>query len=158
MSVLPVENVEDYPRPPRMEPVSDRLRVIFGGVTIAETTRALRILETWHAPTYYIPPEDVVMAALVPSQRQSHCEWKGRAAYFDLVLDGRRSRTAAWCYPAPAARYAALKDHLSFYAGSVDAAHVGDLRVQPQPGDFYGGWVTPNLTGRIKGAAGTMHW
>jgi uncharacterized protein (DUF427 family) len=158
MSVLPVENVQDYPRPPRLEPVSGTLRVVFGGVTIAETTRGLRILETHHAPTYYIPPEDVLMSALVPSARESHCEWKGRAAYFDIVLDTRRSRNAAWCYPAPVARFAALRDHLSFYAGSVDAAHVGDLKVQPQPGDFYGGWVTPNLSGRIKGAAGTMHW
>jgi uncharacterized protein (DUF427 family) len=158
MSVLPVENVEDYPRPPRLEPVADTLRVMFGGVTIAETTRGLRVLETHHAPAYYIPPEDVLMSALVPSARESQCEWKGRAAYFDIVLDTRRSRNAAWCYPAPVPRFAALKDHLSFYAGSVDAAYVGDLKVQPQPGDFYGGWVTPNLSGRIKGAAGTMHW
>jgi uncharacterized protein (DUF427 family) len=158
MTALPLENVQDYPRPPALEPVSERLRVIFGGVTIADTTRGLRILETHHAPSYYIPPEDVLMATLVPTSRETFCEWKGRASYFDIVLDGRRSRNAAWCYPAPVARYAALKDHLSFYAGSVDEAWVGDIRVQPQPGDFYGGWVTPNLIGRIKGAAGTLHW
>jgi uncharacterized protein (DUF427 family) len=96
------------------------------GVTIADTTRGYRILETHHAPSYYIPPEDVLMAALVPTSRETFCEWKGRAAYFDIVLDGRRSRNAAWAYPAPVARYAALKDHLSFYASSVDAAYVGD--------------------------------
>jgi len=158
MSRLAVENVEDYPRPPKLEPVSDTLRVVFGGVTVAETAHALRILETHHAPTYYIPPEDVVMSALVPRARESFCEWKGSAAYFDLVLDTRRSRNAAWTYPAPVARYQALKDHVSFYAGSVDAAYVGELKVQPQAGDFYGGWVTPNLRGRIKGAAGTLHW
>ncbi|MFW5641512.1 MAG: DUF427 domain-containing protein [Roseicyclus sp.] len=158
MTALPVENVEDYPRPPRLEPVTETLRVIYGGVTIAETTRGFRILETWHPPTYYIPPEDVLMAALVPSPRESFCEWKGRAVYHDLVLDTRRSPNAAWAYPAPVTRYAGLKDHLSFYAGSVDEAFVGDLKVRPQPGDFYGGWVTSNLTGRIKGAAGTRHW
>ncbi len=158
MTALPVENVQDYPRPPSLEPAAERLRVVFGGVTIADTTRGLRILETHHAPTYYIPPGDVVASALVPSSRETFCEWKGRAAYFDIVLDGRRSPNAAWAYPAPVARYAGLKDHLSFYAGSVDEAWVGDMRVQPQPGDFYGGWVTPNLAGRIKGAAGTLHW
>jgi uncharacterized protein (DUF427 family) len=158
MTALPVENVQDYPRPPALEPVSDRLLVEFGGVTIADTTRALRILETHHAPTYYIPPEDVLMAALVPTSRETFCEWKGAATYFDIVLNGRRSPNAAWAYGAPVARYETLKDHVSFYASSVDAAHVGDLRVTPQPGDFYGGWVTPNLTGKIKGAAGTMHW
>jgi uncharacterized protein (DUF427 family) len=158
MTALPVENVQDYPRPPAIEPVSERLRVEFAGVTIADTTRAFRILETHHAPTYYIPPGDVLMAALVPTERQTMCEWKGRATYFDIVLDARRSKNAAWAYPAPVARFEALKDHLSFYATSVDAAYVGDIRVTPQPGDFYGGWVTPNLTGRIKGAAGTLHW
>jgi uncharacterized protein (DUF427 family) len=158
MTALPVENVQDYPRPPALEPVAERLRVVFGGVTIADTMRALRILETHHAPTYYLPPEDILMAALVPTSRETFCEWKGRSAYFDIVLDTRRSRNAAWAYPAPVPRYAELKDHVSFYAGSVDEAWVGDMRVQPQPGDFYGGWVTPNLTGRIKGAAGTLHW
>ncbi|MDG4647965.1 DUF427 domain-containing protein [Roseibacterium sp. SDUM158017] len=158
MTALPVENVQDYPRPPALERVTERLRVVFGGVTIADTTRAFRVLETHHAPTYYLPPEDVLPVALVPSTRETFCEWKGRAAYFDIVLDTRRSRNAAWCYPAPVAAYAALKDHLSFYAGSVDEAWVGDMKVAPQPGDFYGGWVTPNLTGRIKGAAGTLHW
>lgn len=158
MTELPVENVQDYPRPPALEPVEQRLRVVYGDVTIADTLRGYRILETHHPPTYYIPPADVLMSALVPTRRETFCEWKGRAAYFDIVLDMRRSRNAAWCYPAPVARYAALKDHLSFYATSVDAAYVGELRVAPQPGDFYGGWVTANLTGQIKGAAGTLHW
>jgi hypothetical protein len=94
----------------------------------------------------------------VASARETFCEWKGRAIYWDIVLNGRRVRDAAWSYPAPTARFAALKDHLAFYATSVDEAWVGDIRVVPQPGDFYGGWVTPNLTGRIKGAVGTMHW
>lgn len=158
MTTLSVENVQDYPRPPALEPVSERLRVEFGGVTIADTTRGFRILETHHAPTYYIPPEDILMAALVATKRETFCEWKGAATYFDIVLNARRSPNAAWSYAAPVARYEVLKDHVSFYASSVDAAHVGDLRVTPQPGDFYGGWVTPNLTGKIKGAAGTMHW
>lgn len=141
-----------------MEPVAARLQAVFAGVTVLDSTKALRVLETHHAPTYYIPPADVVMSVLVPSTRETFCEWKGRAVYFDLVLNGRRAPNAAWAYPAPTARFEALRDHLAFYASSLDAAHVGPVKVLPQPGDFYGGWVTPNLTGRIKGASGTLHW
>lgn len=158
MTVLAVEDVQSYPRPPALEPVPQALRVEFAGLPVAETTAGFRVLETHHAPTYYIPPADVLSTVLVPSSRETFCEWKGRAVYFDLVVDGRRARNAAWAYPAPTARFAAIKDHLAFYATSVDAAWVGDLKVLPQPGDFYGGWVTPNLSGRIKGAAGTLHW
>jgi len=158
MTVLAVEDVQSYPRPPALEPVPQALRVEFAGLPVAETTAGFRVLETHHAPTYYIPPADVLTTVLVPSTRETFCEWKGRAVYFDLVVDGRRARNAAWAYPAPTARFAAIKDHLAFYATSVDAAWVGDLKVVPQPGDFYGGWVTPNLSGRIKGAAGTLHW
>ena len=158
MTVLAIENVQDYPRPPALEPVLQQLRVVYGGVPIADTTAGWRVLETHHAPTYYLPPADVLDMALVPSSRQTFCEWKGRAVYFDLLIDGRRARNAAWAYPAPTARFAQIKDHVAFYATSVDGAWVGDVKVQPQPGDFYGGWVTPNLTGRIKGAVGTMHW
>ncbi|GAA5076912.1 DUF427 domain-containing protein [Roseibacterium beibuensis] len=158
MTALPVECVQDYPRPPALESVAERLRVIVGGIPIADTEAGFRVLETHHAPTYYIPPSDCLMSALVPTSRETCCEWKGRAAYFDIVVNGRRLRNAAWCYPAPTARFAAIRDYLSFYAGSVDEAWVGAMRVRPQPGDFYGGWVTPNLTGQIKGAPGTRHW
>ncbi len=156
--MLPVEDVQTYPRPPALEPAGHRLRAIFAGLPVADTDAGFRVLETHHAPTYYIPPTDVVMSALVPSSRETFCEWKGRAVCFDLVVNGRRSSNAAWAYPAPTARFSQIRDHIAFYATSVDEAFVGQIKVQPQPGDFYGGWVTPNLTGRIKGAVGTMHW
>lgn len=158
MTALPVENVQSYPRPPALEPVGERLRVVFEGVTLADSTAAFRVLETHHAPSYYIPPADIMMSLLVPIARETFCEWKGRAAYFDLIANGRRARAAAWCYPAPTHGFSALKDYVSFYAGSVDEAWVGEMKVRPQPGDFYGGWVTANLTGKIKGAPGTLHW
>jgi len=160
MTLLPVENVQDYPRPPSLERVDHPLRVVFAGVEIAnaDAGTAWRVLETHHAPTYYLPPDAVLSAVLVPSPRETWCEWKGRAAYVDLVLNGRRASNAGWFYPAPTARFEPIRDHIAFYATSVDAAYVGDIRVLPQPGDFYGGWVTPNLTGKIKGAMGTLHW
>ncbi|ABD56532.1 DUF427 domain-containing protein [Jannaschia sp. CCS1] len=156
--MLPVEDVQDYPRPPALEPAAYPLRAIFNGVPVADTDTGLRVLETHHAPTYYIPPADILTSALVPVGFETFCEWKGRAVYFDLVVNGRRARRAAWSYPAPTARFEGLRDHIAFYATSLDEAYVGQVRVAPQPGDFYGGWVTPNLTGRIKGAMGTMHW
>jgi uncharacterized protein (DUF427 family) len=157
MSILPIENVQDYPRPPALEMVPHRLRVTFADETVAESTRALRVLETHHAPTYYIPPEDV-LARLTPAKGGTFCEWKGRADYFDVHAGGRTALRAAWSFGGPTARFSALANYVAFYAGSMEACFVGDERVVPQPGDFYGGWVTSNLQGQIKGAAGTEHW
>ncbi len=158
MTNLPIETVQDYPRPPLVERVPQLLRAVLGEVLIINTAAGWRVCETHHAPTYYAPASDVLMSSLRPSNRQSFCEWKGRAAYFDLVWQGRVVRDAVWTYPDPTPRFAAIKDHLAIYAWAVDACFVGDQRVDPQPGNFYGGWVTPNLRGRIKGAPGTEGW
>jgi uncharacterized protein (DUF427 family) len=157
MTDLPRENVQSYPRPPALEPVSQRITVRLGGELVAQTTRALRVLETHHAPTYYLPPEDILVL-LRPVPGSSFCEWKGVARYFDVRAGSSTARRAAWAYEQPAAGFAGLAGYVAFYAGLMDEAWVGDLRVMPQPGDFYGGWVTPNLDGRIKGAPGTQHW
>ena len=155
---LGAEDVQAYPRPPALEPVPQRVTVLCGGRMLAETRAALRVLETHHAPTYYLPREAFADGALASSGRRSFCEWKGRARYFDLDFGGRRVAEAAWDYPDPTPDFLALRGHVAIYAGAVDAAWVGDARVVPQPGDFYGGWVTPNLTGIVKGAAGTEGW
>ena len=157
MTDLPTETAQDYPRPPRLEPVPHRLLVRLGGDTVAETTHGLRVLETHHAPTYYLPPEDVV-AKLRPVAGGSFCEWKGRARYMDVIVGDTVARSAAWCYDRPTAGFADLAGYLAFYAAKMEACFVGDERVIPQPGDFYGGWVTANLRGRIKGAPGTEGW
>jgi uncharacterized protein (DUF427 family) len=154
-----VESVWDYPRPPRLEPVPQRIRVRHCGVPVADTVAALRILETSHPPVYYIPQEDVAAELLRPSaSRQSFCEFKGLASYWDLVIEGDTVRDAAWSYARPVAAYALLAGHLAFYASKVDECWVGDERVVPQAGDFYGGWITANLRGPFKGAPGTKGW
>ena len=158
MSFLPTENVQAYPRPPLLESVPHLLRVVFGGEELASTVAAWRVCETHHPPTYYIPIRDIRMDALQPGSRRSWCEWKGQARYFDLDWQGRTVRQAAWDYPVPSAAFAQLRDHIAFYASAVDEAWVSDERVLAQPGDFYGGWVTSNLTGHIKGAPGTESW
>ena len=157
MTVLTRENVQSYPRPPALQPVPQRVTIRLGGGLVADSTHALRVLETHHAPTYYLPPEDII-AALRPVPGSSYCEWKGVARYFDVTVAGKTASRAAWSYDHPTAPFAAIAGHLAFYSGLMDEAWVGDLRVIPQPGDFYGGWVTLNLEGKIKGAPGTRHW
>lgn len=152
------ESVWDYPRPPRVEPVPERIRVVVDGLTVADTTRALRVLETAGAPVYYLPPGDVRRDLLRASRRTSTCEWKGGAVYHSLVLPDREVADVAWSYPDPSPGYEAIRDHFALYAGKVDAAWVGDERATPQPGGFYGGWVTSRIVGPIKGEPGSFGW
>ncbi|MEO1789203.1 MAG: DUF427 domain-containing protein [Pseudomonadota bacterium] len=158
MSALPRENVQDYPRPPALEPVGARLRVLFAGQTIADTVNGWRVLETHHAPSYYIPPADVRQELVTPAGGGSFCEWKGRARYWTIEVDGQRADRAAWSYDSPTPGFADITGHFAFYAALVEACYVGETRVLPQPGSFYGGWVTPNLDGTIKGGPGTEGW
>jgi uncharacterized protein (DUF427 family) len=154
--VLPVENVSDYPHPAEVQRVTQRLTARFRGLPIADTEAGQRLVEKGRAPTYFFPPADIVMSALVPITQETICPVKGRAIYYDLVINGRRARAAAWSFPAPTARYETLRDHIAFFATALDAAQVGEVKVIPQHGDLHGGWVTPNLTGRIKGAFGRV--
>lgn len=145
------ESVWDYPRPPRVEAVSDRVRVVVDGVTVADTSAAVRVLETSHPPTYYIPPQDVRLDLLSPGRGRSVCEWKGPATYHTLTVGARRIEDVAWSYEAPAAGFEGMAGYLAFYPGRVDEAWVGDERVRPQAGGFYGGWITSRVTGPFKG-------
>lgn len=164
MSITPIkpgpgqESVWDYPRPPRLEPVTDRLRVVLAGRVIAESTGGYRVLETSHPPTYYIPPADVAEGVLEVIRKSSVCEWKGRARYFNVVVGARVAEAAAWSYPSPTGSFTAIRDYVSFYAEPMDACYVGDERVEPQTGNFYGGWVTGRVVGPFKGSPGTWHW
>ncbi len=154
-----MENVWDYPRPPALRPCPQRVRVELGGTTLADSTAALRVLETSHPPTIYIPPGDIRTDLLQPSrQRGTVCEFKGAAHYLDAVIDGTRRPAIGWAYADPVAAYAALRDHVAFYPSRVDAAYLGDDRVAAQDGDFYGGWITADLVGPFKGAPGTLGW
>jgi uncharacterized protein (DUF427 family) len=152
------ESVWDYPRPPRLEPTARRIRVVLNGVTIADTRRALRVLETSHPPVYYLPPEDVQMEHFLPAGGRSFCEWKGSANYYDVVVGDRREAAAAWAYQRPTAGFAALAGYIAVYPGKMDACYVDEEQVTPQPGGFYGGWITSDVVGPFKGEPGTMGW
>jgi len=152
------ESVWDYPRPPKVENASRRVRVMFGGLVVADSSRAWRVLETSHPPVFYIPPEDVRMELLLPSRRSSYCEFKGMASYWDLNVGDKVAKDVGWSYANPSPGYEPLQSCIAFYASRVDACYVDEERVQPQPGDFYGGWITSNLMGPFKGGPGTKMW
>jgi uncharacterized protein (DUF427 family) len=152
------ESVWDYPRPPALEPVTARIRVELSGTTVADCRRAWRVLETSHPPSYYLHPDDVDASCLRAAPGSSLCEWKGSASYWDVVAGGRVAPAAAWSYARPTARFAAIADHLAFYVGLMDACWVDAERAEPQPGGFYGGWVTASVVGPFKGVPGSQGW
>ena len=152
------ESVWSYPRPPRLEPTTARLRVVFGGQVIADTTRGLRVLETSHPPNYYFPPEDVTPGVLDRRAHGSWCEFKGAAHYFDVRVGEHRAADAAWGYDDPQPAYRAMAGYVAFYPGRMDRCSVDDEVVHAQPGCFYGGWITRAVRGPFKGGPGTHGW
>ena len=157
------ESVWDYPRPPALVPDSRPVEVWAGTIRIAATTRAVRVLETAGPPTFYIQPDDVERAALVRASGSSFCEWKGRASYWSLRTPDGLVPDVAWSYEAPSVRFTAIAGYLAFYAQRVDECWVGPdpdhlERVMPNPGSFYGGWITSKVVGPFKGGPGTQGW
>ncbi len=147
----------DYPRPPRLELTTRHLVVALAGVTVADTTRAHRVLETSQPPAYYLDPADVRIERLVPSTHATFCEWKGQASYFDVVVGDTVAASAAWTYRSPTPGFVAIRDHLGFYAQVLDCSVDGEAVVGNE-GTFYGGWITRDVVGPFKGGVGTAHW
>ncbi len=149
------ESVWDYPRPPRVEATNKHIQVIFNGEIIADTRIAWRVLETSHPPVYYISPEDISMHYLQRTRQQTVCEWKSTAVYYNVVVGGRTASNAAWSYPEPTPPFAAIKEYVAFYPGKMDQCLVDGECVQPQLGEFYGGWITQDIIGPFKGDPST---
>ena len=152
------ESVWDYPRPPAVRVCTRHIQVVLGGQPVCDTRRSWQVLETSHPPTYYLPRADFAAGVLQPGSGSSYCEWKGPARYLDLVAGGRTAQRAAWYYPSPAPGFEELTDHVAVYAGLTDGCFVDGVPVTPQPGGFYGGWITPELTGPFKGVPGSTGW
>jgi uncharacterized protein (DUF427 family) len=152
------ESVWDYPRPPRIERSGEHLEVVLGGVTVAATDTSYRVLETSHPPTYYLPRDAFLPGALRPAAGSSFCEWKGTASYLDVVGGTTVARRAAWTYPDPTSGFAVIVDHVAVYPGLMERCTVDGEIVLPQPGGFYGGWVTSRVVGPFKGGPGTQGW
>ncbi len=152
------EVVAEYPRPPRLEPAGRRVRIVFASETILDTDAAWRVLETFHPPSFYLPIAAFTAGALVPTARGSMCEWKGSARYYSVHAAGRVAVDAAWGYPNPTPAFLPIRDHVAVYPAAMDACFVGEERVVPQEGGFYGGWITSELVGPFKGGPGTLFW
>jgi uncharacterized protein (DUF427 family) len=152
------ESVWDYPRPPRLEREPRRIQVTFAGHVVADTTAAYRVLETSHPPTYYLPQDDFARGSLTPAAGSSYCEWKGTARYWDVLAGGRRAGRAGWSYPTPSPGFEPIADHVALYCALMDRCDVGGEAATPQPGGFYGGWVTSWVLGPFKGDPGTLGW
>ncbi len=153
------ESVWDYPRPPRLERSPEQLKIIFNDLIIANTKDSYRVLETSHPPVYYLPPTDICMEYLQNSdQKSSFCEWKGFAGYYHIEVNKKRINNAAWFYNDPTSKFTEIKNYVAFYPAVMDACYVGEQLVRPQPGEFYGGWVTDNIVGPFKGEPGSWGW
>jgi uncharacterized protein (DUF427 family) len=152
------ESVWDYPRPPRVDPSAEHVVVTHRDVVLADTASSLRVLGTSHPPTYYLPRAAFADGVLRPAEGASWCEWKGRAAYFDLVVGDEVLPAVAWTYPTPSRGFEQLVDHVAIYPGRVDRCTVDGEVVEPQPGGFYGGWITSRVTGPFKGGPGSSGW
>lgn len=152
------ESVWRYPRPAIAEPSDRHIRIEHHVVLVADTRAAVRTLETSHPPTWYLPPAGLTPGLLRRSERRSFCEWKGHAVYWHLVVGDQELRDVAWSYPEPTPDFAVLRDHVAFYAAPLDRCTVDCEQVRPQPGGFYGGWITSDLAGPFKGAPGNMGW
>ena len=151
------ESVWDYPRPPQVEPTRRRIRVELGGETIVDTRGAHRVLETSHPPAYYIGLDDVAPGVLEPSPgRTTVCEWKGTASYYDVVVGGQRAERAAWTYHDPLPGFEAIRAAVAFSPAPMHCCWVDEERVEPQPGGFYGGWITSDVLGLVEGARGRL--
>jgi len=151
------ESVWDYPRPPQLAADQREVIVRWNGLEVARTRRAIRVLETAHPPSFYLPWDDVARELLRPASGSSFCEWKGPARYWSLVDGDRQLPAVGWSYPRPLAHAAALSNCVAFYAADLDC-EVGGLKVTPQPGGFYGGWITPEVIGPFKGDPGSQGW
>jgi uncharacterized protein (DUF427 family) len=152
------ESVWDYPRPPRVERCSKHIEIFFNGVRIADSHKSMRVLETSHPPVYYLPPEDVHMEFLLVSSNITFCEWKGTAHYHHLQVKEKVVEDVVWYYPDPAPGYDLIRNYLAFYPAPMDICLVDGEKVVPQPGDFYGGWITRDIVGPFKGEPGSWNW
>ncbi len=156
------ESVWAYPRPPRLERTPRRLQIWLGGELVADTDwsaqAAYRVLETSHPPGYYLPPDAFAPGALSRASGSSVCEWKGAATYWTLTGGTQRAEKAGWSYESPTPAFGEMAGHVAVYAGKMDECRVDGEVVTPQPGAFYGGWITSDIVGPFKGAPGSWGW
>ena len=152
------ESVWDYPRPAICEPTPRRVQIIHCGVELVDSRKAWRTLETSHPPTYYIPQSDIAMEHLRANPRRTMCEWKGQARYWDIDIGEEIITAVAWSYAEPTPSFESIRDHLAFYPEPLDQCLIDGEQITPQPGQFYGGWISQYEAGPFKGRPGSQFW
>ena len=152
------ESVWDYPRPAVARPTVAHIRIVHKGIVVADTRGAMRVLETSHPPQYYLPPSDIADGVMRAAEGSSFCEWKGTARYWDVVVGDFVLENVGWSYPNPTPEFSMLRDFVAFYAAPFDSVTVDGEQVVPQPGGFYGGWITSKVAGPFKGVPGSRTW
>jgi uncharacterized protein (DUF427 family) len=152
VNIYAAERVCDYPQSPKVEETSKNVKVVFNDAVIAETTHAIRVLQKDHPPVYYIPQQDIQMKYLTATSKTSTCEFKGKAFYYDINVGSKAVAGVGWTYPEPTKGYEAIKNYIAFYPGKMDACYVDGERVTPEPGDYFGGWVTKDIVVAAKDA------
>ena len=152
------ESVWSYPRPPVAQPTRAHVRIEHAGTVVADTRASIRTLETSHPPSYYIPLEEIAPGILRGAEGSSFCEWKGVAVYWDIAIGDLVMPRVGWSYPIPSPQFKLLRDHIAFYAGPFERCSVDGDTVIPQPGGFYGGWITSSVAGPFKGVPGSSAW
>ena len=113
-------------------PSSRPVRVVLGGVEVAQSTRAHFLFETGLPVRYYLPREDVRMDLLTPTDTATRCPYKGQAAYYSAGVGGTVHQDIVWTYREPVAESARIRDLLCFYNEKVDAIYVDGVE-QPKP-------------------------
>lgn len=152
------ESVWDYPRPATCEATDRRITIIHRGVTLVDSRAAWRTLETSHPPTYYVPQKDIAMDYLRKASRRTMCEWKGQARYWNIHVGGQLIEAGAWSYSEPTPPFAPIRDYLAFYPDPLEQCLVDGELITPQPGQFYGGWISQYEAGPFKGGPGSRFW
>lgn len=151
------ESVWDYPRPPKLVKDDRIVEVKWMDQTLALTTQSVRVLETASPPTFYLPPKDLKTDFFDRAPGSTYCEWKGKATYWSITVDSKTLEKAAWSYEDPTPPFREIAGYFSFYPGKLEC-YVDNIRVKPQPGGFYGGWMTPEIVGPVKGDPGSGGW
>ena len=119
----------------RLEPTTRRVRVMFGGVTIADSRKVMLMLENRRLAVYYFPVKDVRLDLLVPTSYRSQHTGKGEASFYDVKVGEKVADTAAWRYLAP--KRTDLRDYVAFYWMKMDAWFEEDDEVFVHPRDPY---------------------
>jgi uncharacterized protein (DUF427 family) len=126
---------------PRIELVEEKISVVISGKEVARSFSGKRIVGIEPAPIYFVPPSDIDMDALFPSDRERETDWSGRVAYFHVYGTDGLIPNAAWFLPDPPAFYLPVKSLIAFFPQLIDGAWVGRQKIVTGNDVSHAGWA-----------------